>query len=128
MSTLEIDALQYLAGYIIRNLQQKSKRLKYGEAIMDILTAFIEHNHANQTLIAVKNRGGLTAVNEEGQQSIDGALCNPPSTAKRNDTDVFVLFVSLLQDLLCQKIIMKSSHDMLIDLTKINFKLKQRAN
>ena len=45
-----------------------------------------------------------------------------------NDTDVFVLFVSLLQDLPCQKIIMKWSNDMFIDLTKINVELHRRSS
>ena len=45
-----------------------------------------------------------------------------------NNTDVFVLFVSLLQDLPCQAIIVKWYSDILIDLTKIYFELNQRSS
>ena len=68
MSKLEIDALQYLAGYIIKNLRQKATRLKYEPDMNEIFEAFVELNPVNQTLLVAKNRGGLTAVNDEGQK------------------------------------------------------------
>ena len=34
----------------------------------EIFEAFVELNPVNQTLLVAKNRGGLTAVNDEGQK------------------------------------------------------------
>ena len=57
MTILGVDALQYLAGYVIQNLQQKTMRLKYGTDINEILEAFVGQNPVNQTFLLAKNRG-----------------------------------------------------------------------
>ena len=63
-----MDALQYLAGYIIKNLLQKATRGNPDAKIIETLTSFIAANYSSQTLVAVKSRGGLIAVNEEAQR------------------------------------------------------------
>ena len=68
LSSREVDALQYLAGYIIKNLLQKATRGNPDAKIIEMLTSFIDANYSSQTLVAAKSRGGLTAVNEEAQR------------------------------------------------------------
>ena len=56
-----MDALQYLAGYIIKNLLQTATRGNPDTKIIETLTSFIDANYSSQTLVAAKSRGGLTA-------------------------------------------------------------------
>ena len=70
LSPMELGGLQYLPGYIIKNLIGKAKRYtqKCDKSIVEIFALFLDENPTNQKLITTKNRGGLTAVNEDGQQ------------------------------------------------------------
>ena len=63
-----MDALQYLAGYIIKNLLQKATR-----KIIETLTIFIDENSSSQKLVVAKIRGGVIAVNEEAEKLVIAA-------------------------------------------------------
>ena len=63
-----MDALQYLAGYITKNLLQKATRGNPDAKINETLSSYIDANYSSQTLVAAKSRGGLTTVNEEVQR------------------------------------------------------------
>ena len=69
-----MDALQYLAGYIIKNLLQKATRWNPDAKIIETLTSFIDANYSSQTLVTAQSRGGLTAVNEEAQRLFIAAV------------------------------------------------------
>ena len=63
-----MDALQYLAGYIIKTLLQKATRGNPDAKIIETLTSFIDANYSSQTLVAAKSKGDSTAVNEEAHR------------------------------------------------------------
>ena len=76
---------------------------------------------ANGKTVGSDISGYIESNHEEADISMVHCVTHLPLTGgtaliSSNDTDVFVLFVSLLQDLPCQKIIMKWSN-MWIDLT-----------
>ena len=63
----EIDGLQYLSGYVVKNLLKKTKNsANYSspesQGVIAILENAIEADDAEQRLIHLQNRGGLTAV------------------------------------------------------------------
>ena len=63
----EIDGLQYLSGYVVKNLLKKTKNsANYSspesQGVIAILENAIEADDAQQRLIHLQNRGGLTAV------------------------------------------------------------------
>ena len=65
----EVGGLQYLCGYIIKNLMGKVDRwTKMCDPKMkELYQFFIAEDACGQALIMGKNRGGLTAVTENGQ-------------------------------------------------------------
>ena len=54
LSSREVDAIQYLAGYIIKNLLQKATRGNPDAKIIETLMSFIDANYSSQTLVAAK--------------------------------------------------------------------------
>lgn len=70
ISKVEIDALQYLAGYVVRKLIKKARNKNFSkrrnQAIISILENGIVTDN-DQTLIEAQNRGGLCSVNEDFQ-------------------------------------------------------------
>ena len=70
LSVMELGGLQYLAGYVIKNLIAKAKKWtkKCEAAVAELLSVFLaESPRDDQILIAAKNRGGLSAVTENGE-------------------------------------------------------------
>lgn len=68
LSGREIDALQYLAGYIIKKCLQKAKKNETKNIdIITILENLKDTNNSSHYLIDNLSRGGLTAVNMECQ-------------------------------------------------------------
>ena len=69
LSEMELGGLQYLAGYVIKNLIGKAKRWtkKCDPKINELFDLFIADDATGQTLIMANNRGGLTAVTTDGQ-------------------------------------------------------------
>ena len=70
LSPMELGGLQYLAGYVIKNLIAKAKKWtkKCDKKVSELLSIFLAEDDTGQTLIAAKNRGGLSAVSEDGQK------------------------------------------------------------
>ena len=69
----ENDALQYLSGYVVKELLKKTKqRANYhsseNQAIITILQNTKVEDSSDQKLISVQNRGGLAAVTENCQK------------------------------------------------------------
>lgn len=63
----EMDGLQYLSGYVVKNLLKKTKNsANYSspesQGVIAILENAIEADDSQQRLIHLQNRGGLTAV------------------------------------------------------------------
>ena len=61
LSSRDVGALQYLAGYIIKNLLQKATRGNPDAKIIETCTSFVDANCSSQTLVAAKR---WLAVNE----------------------------------------------------------------
>ena len=69
LTDMELGGLQYLCGYIIKNLTRKVDRWtkKCDPKMKDLYQLFIAEDACGQALIMGKNRGGLTAVTDNGQ-------------------------------------------------------------
>ena len=70
LTEMELGGLQYLAGYVIKNLIKKAKKWnkKYEPAVCELLQEFLaDCPRPDQLLITAKNRGGLSAVTEVGE-------------------------------------------------------------
>ena len=71
---IELDALQYLSGYVVKKFLKKFKNYKnysssYNQAMIAILESVIAaEDTENQKLIQAQSRGGLSAVSFECQQ------------------------------------------------------------
>ena len=112
------DLSRYFQEQLHENLK-KQTNLKYvvagnGETVGSNIDGFMQNSH------------------EEADSLMLHAWTHIPLTGETilvnsNDTDVFVLFVSLIQYMQCEKVIMKWLNDMLIDLTKISIDLGRHA-
>ena len=70
LSDKELGGLQYLAGYVIKNLIRKAKKWtkKCQPAVSVLLNEFLaDQPRPDQLLISAKNRGGLSSVTEIGE-------------------------------------------------------------
>ena len=74
LTEMELGGLQYLCGYIIKNLIGKVTRwtTKCDPKMKDLLKLFIAEDATGQTLIMGINRGGLTAVTEDVKRTCFG--------------------------------------------------------
>ena len=61
MSSNELDALEYLGGYVLHNLQNKLDKKGNNDAL-DILDCFKSEGVQEQPLINLQSRGGLTGI------------------------------------------------------------------
>ena len=57
----EIDALEYLGGYVLHNIEKKLVRKKDANSLA-ILVCFKSDGVANQPLVDLLNRAGLTGI------------------------------------------------------------------
>ena len=62
MTSHEIDALEYLEGYVLHNIEKKLVRKKEANSLA-ILECFESDSVADQPLVNLLNRGGLTGIN-----------------------------------------------------------------
>ena len=68
ISEVEMDALEYLGGYVLHNLQIKFERNQDKNAIaLQILNNFKSNTVEDQNLINLQNRGGLTGINSDAK-------------------------------------------------------------
>ena len=58
----EFEALEYLGGYVIRNLEKKAKRKSNSDAYLEILCCFESDGVEDQPLISLLDRGGLRGI------------------------------------------------------------------
>ena len=63
----EIDALEYLGGYIIPNLDRNIKRKSNSSEYLEILRCFESHDVKDQPLIKLLDRGGLRGITENAK-------------------------------------------------------------
>ena len=66
-----MEGLQWLAGYVVKKLRSKSKKKLHHW--YDILGQMIAENDDGQPLIAMKNRGALTALTNQAQKIFHNA-------------------------------------------------------
>ena len=110
---LSIYFQKYLNTYFFNQSQFSYILAGNGETTGSFIDNVVKNNHEEADTLMVHC---LTYI-------------NPGETVliHSNDTDVFVLFVSLLKKLTCDKAIMKWTEDTYIDLTKINNELENRS-
>ena len=58
----EMEALEYLGGYVIANLEKKLKRKSNNKEYLEILNCFESDDVKDQVLVNLLNRGGLRGI------------------------------------------------------------------
>ena len=79
----ELEAVQYLSGYVVRKCSKKSPE---ESETFKILNEMITSDYSSQELIAAQSRGGLTAVTPAAQ-SRGGLTAVTPATQSRGGSN-----------------------------------------
>ena len=62
MQKNEIEALEYVGGYVICNLEKKMKRKSNSKEHLEVLHCFESDDVKDQALVNLLNRGGLRGI------------------------------------------------------------------
>ena len=101
MNEIEIEALEYLGGYVIYNVEMKLKRKPNNQGYLEILRCFESDGVTDQVIINLLNRGGLRGIQNTAKNIFTKAeyAFRKQTLGTIQSIDVFEITRTLLQDL-----------------------------